>query len=69
MSVKALFFQFDNKPFQDVETLIQMAKAEAKKIFGGGKVKVLNILSCSYPKGYVVVVQNPGRREGKKEFK
>ena len=66
MVVKALFFGFDRMPFKDVEQLIQIAKSEGAKVLGSGKIKVLNILSCSYPNGYVVVVQTLGRKRGKR---
>lgn len=64
---KALFLAFDKKPFTDMGELLQIARAEATKILGTNKVKVLNILYCPYPKGYVVVVQNSGRKGRKKD--
>ena len=68
MNVKALYFGFDKAPFKDMEQLIQIAKSEGAKVLGTKKLKVLNILSCSYPKGYIaLVVQNPGRRKEQKE--
>lgn len=60
--VKALFLGFDKTPFGDMGQLLQIARSEATKILHTDKVKVLNILYCPYPKGYVVVVQNPGRK-------
>ena len=66
MVTKALFFAFDKMPFKDVEQLIKLAKAESNKVLGHQKIKVLNILSCSYPNGYVVVVENLGREGGTK---
>jgi len=57
--VKALFIKAD-KPYKDFGDILQVARAEACKILGVDKVDVLNILSCSYPKGYVAVVQTRG---------
>ena len=57
--VKALFLPAD-VPYKDMGDVVKIARAEATKILGGRKVRVLNILSCSYPKGYVAVVQNLG---------
>lgn len=67
MPFKALFFSFDKMPFKDIEQLIKLTKAESNKIIGKKKIKILNILSCSYPKGYVVVVEVPGRVGGRVE--
>jgi len=55
--VKALFLPA-NKPYEDMGEVVQIARAEGCKVLCCRKVKVLNILSCSYPTGYVVVVQN-----------
>lgn len=70
MIVKALFLPAD-KPYNDMGDVVQIARAEACKILKTSKVKVLNILSCSYPIGYVAVVsdgevvQNSGGKEKK----
>lgn len=65
---KALFLSFDHDSFTGVDKLLAVARAEAAKVLGVDmeKVKVLNILYCPFPKGYVVVVKNPGRRMGRK---
>ena len=57
--IKALFFKAE-RPYADMGDLVQIARAEATKILRTDKVKVLNILYCPYPKGYVAVVQNSG---------
>lgn len=57
--IKALFIPAE-RPYNDFGDLVQIARAEACKILGTNKVKVLNILPCNYPLGYVAVVQNPG---------
>jgi len=54
---KALFIKAENKDFGDI---VKIARAEACKILGVNKIKVLNIIYCPYPKGYVAVVQNSG---------
>ena len=59
MTIKALWLP-NEKPYSDMGDLVQIARAEACKIFGCREVKVLNILCCPYPNGYVVVVQNSG---------
>ena len=62
MRVKALFLSA-NKPYKDFEQIVKIARAEGGKIFCveheqvNAKVKVLNILPCNYPLGYVVVVE------------
>ena len=65
MVTKALFLSGE-WPYDDMGELVEIARAEATKILGTDKIKVLNILSCSYPIGYVVVVQNPGGKGGTK---
>jgi len=67
---KALFLSFDHDKFTGVDKLLAVARAEASKILGVDmeKVKVLNILYCPYPTGYVVVVKNSGRRMGKEKL-
>ena len=73
MKVKALFLPAE-RPYTDMGEVVKIARAEACKILKTRKVKVLNIISCSYPIGYVAVVvsvdhrvvQNPGGKEGKK---
>lgn len=68
---KALFLSAE-KPYSDMGDVVQIARAEACKVLRTDKVKVLNILSCSYPLGYVVVVsadvvvQGPSGVERKK---
>lgn len=57
--VKALFMS-GVKPYSDMGDLVQIARAEATKILHSQKVKVLNILPCSYPVGFVAVVQASG---------
>ena len=47
-------------PYDDMGTLVQIARAEACKILRCEKVKVLNIIPCNYPIGYVLVVQSSG---------
>jgi len=64
--MKALFFKAE-KPYNDFGDLLQIARAEACKVLGAKKVKILNVLYCPYPKGWVVVVQNLGGK-GKKEL-
>ena len=68
MSFKALFLSFDHDSFTGVDKLMALARAEAAKILGTDmhQVKILNILYCPFPKGYVVVVKNSGRRMGRK---
>lgn len=68
MSVKALFLPAD-KPYQDMGDVIAIARAEATKILHSNKVKVLNIISCSYPYGYVAVVQNSGGKSKEQDKK
>ena len=60
MPIKALFISAEKKPYNDFGDIVQIARAEACKILGVKKVKVLNILPCNYPLGYVAVVQSPG---------
>jgi hypothetical protein len=57
--VKALFMS-NVKPYSDMGELLQTARAEATKILHCNKVKVLNILPCNYPVGYIAVVQTSG---------
>ena len=72
MKVKALFLSAE-KPYEDMGDVVQIARAEACKILRTDKVKVLNILACAYPLGYVVVVmadgvvQSPSGVERKKD--
>jgi hypothetical protein len=40
--------------------VLQVARAEASKILRCDKVKVINILPCNDPVGYVAVVQASG---------
>jgi len=40
----------ENKDFGDI---VKITRAEACKILGVNKIKVLNIIYCPYPKGYV----------------
>jgi hypothetical protein len=56
---KALWLNGE-KPYSDMGDLVQIARAEACKILHCSKVKVLNILPCNYPLGYVAVVQVSG---------
>jgi len=69
MKYKALFLAFDESTFHDMAQVLQIAKAEARKIVGSNRVKMLNVIYCPYPKGYVVVVQNPGREARKRATK
>jgi hypothetical protein len=66
--IKALFITAET-PYKDFGDIIQIARAEACRILGCSKIKILNILPCNYPKGYVAVVQKPGGKEGKVENK
>jgi len=59
LKVKALFLAAE-KPYGDMGDVVQIARAEACKILRVDKVKVLNILSCPYPLGFVVVVSADG---------
>jgi hypothetical protein len=59
MRVKALFLSAE-KPYDDMGDVVQIARAEACKILRVDKVKVLNILPCPYPLGFVVVVSADG---------
>jgi len=51
--IKALFITAET-PYKDFGDIIQIARAEACRILGCSKIKILNILPCNYPKGYVV---------------
>ena len=70
--VKALFLSAET-PYEDMGDVVQVARAEACKILRMDKVKVLNILPCSYPLGFVVVVsadvvvQSSGGKKEKKD--
>ena len=64
--VKALFLPAE-RPYNDFGDVVKIARAEATKILGTGKVKVLSIISCSYPVGYVAVVQSLGGKGKSKE--
>ena len=70
---KALFLSAE-KPYDDMGDIVQIARAEACKILRTDKVKVLNILSCSYPLGFVavvsdgMVVQSSGGKHEKKRL-
>jgi len=67
--VKPLFIQM---PFEvDIGNVVQVARAEACKVFGSNKIVILDIIKW-YPHGWIVicqdknrVVQNPGSKEGK----
>lgn len=63
MPTKALFLPAE-RPYNDYGDLVQIARAEATKILREEKVKILNIIWCNYPIGYVVVVQNSGGKNG-----
>ena len=63
LRVKALFLSAE-KPYADMGDVVQIARAEACKILRTDKVKVLNILACSFPLGYVVVVSADGVVQG-----
>ncbi len=65
--VKALFLKAD-RPYNDMEEILRIAHVEASKILGVEKVKVLNLLFCNYPVGYVAVVQVSGGRRGKNQM-
>jgi hypothetical protein len=60
LKCKALFLSDENRPYNDIGDLLQIARAEGRKILGTDKVQVLNILHSHYPSGYVVVVQSQG---------
>jgi hypothetical protein len=57
--VKALFIS-KTRPYSDMGDVLQIARAEATKILRCDKVKVINILPCNDPVGYVAVVQASG---------
>jgi hypothetical protein len=57
--VKALFIS-KSRPYSDMGDVLQVARAEASKILRCDKVKVINILPCNDPVGYVAVVQASG---------
>jgi hypothetical protein len=71
MRAKAIFISAEEN-YKDFGDVVQVARAEACKILKTSKVQVLNILSCSYPLGYVavvsdyLVVQTPGGKEKSK---
>ena len=57
--LKALFLK-GVKPYSDMGKLVQIARAEGKRIFKCEKVNVLDIIACNNVAGYVAVVQASG---------